>query len=457
MKLNSTQRNALLVATLSSFLTPFMGSSVIVSLPSIGHDLSMDVISLGWVSTAYLLAAASFLVPFGKISDIYGRKKVFIWGIVIDNLASLGGALSTSGTTLIVARVLQGIGGAMIFSMGITIITSVFPPEQRGRALGINIAGVYIGLSSGPFIGGFLTGRFGWRGVFVSNILIGMAILLMTLLKLKGEWTGAKGERFDYRGSLFYVASLACLMYGFSLIPAFPAFFLIAAGIAGLVWFVRWETKVKNPVLEMELFRHNRMFLFSNLAALISYSATFAVTFIMSLYLQSVRGFSPEMAGVIMVSQPAMQAVFSPLSGRLSDRIPARIVASFGMVLTVMGLFFFVFIAPRTNLVYVILNLMILGLGFAFFSSPNTNAIMGSVDKRYFGVASGTLATMRLTGQMFSMGIVMMSLALFHVAGKMITPDYYATFLKSARTAFVVFAVLCSAGVLASLARGRVR
>jgi MFS family permease len=303
MEDKSLQRNVLVVATLSSFLTPFMASSVVVSLPSIAHDLSMKVITLSWVSTAYLLAAAAFCVPFGRASDIYGRKKIFTVGIVLDNLASILGACAQSSGMLILARVLQGIGGAMIFTLGMTIVTSVFPPEKRGKALGIIIGAVYIGLSAGPPIGGFLTSYFGWRSIFLSNIVIGIVILTTTVWKLKPEWAGAREERFDYMGSLIYVVSLTLLMYGLSEIPALFAFFLVVLGALGIVLFALWEGRAEYPVLETRLFGQNRPFLFSNLAALINYSATFGVSFLMSLYLHYIKGFSAQAAGYILMSQ----------------------------------------------------------------------------------------------------------------------------------------------------------
>lgn len=453
----SLQRNVLIVATLSSFLTPFMASSVIVSLPSMAHDLSMRVITLSWVSSAYLLAAAAFCVPFGRASDIYGRKRVFTYGIILDNLASILGACAPSSAVLIVARVLQGIGGAMIFTLGMTIVTSVFPVEKRGRALGIIIGAVYIGLSVGPLIGGFLTNQFGWRSIFLSNVVIGLVILITTLWKLKPEWADARGERFDYAGSLIYVVSLAILMYGLSEIPASFAFLLVCLGGVGIALFAFWEGRVKYPVLETRLLGQNRSFLFSNLAALINYSATFGVSFLMSLYLHYIKGFSAQTAGFILVSQPAVQAIFSPVAGRMSDRLEPRVVASIGMALTVVGLFIFAFLTDGTHLSPIILNLMLLGFGFALFSSPNTNAIMSSVEKKYFGVAGGMLATMRVAGQMFSMGIIMLVFSLFHISGVIITSAYHSQFLQSAKMAFAVSAALCAAGVIASLWRGKSR
>ena len=210
-------------------------------------------------------------------------------------------------------------------------------------------------------------------------------------------------------------------------------------------------------MLEMRLFQRSRTFLFSNLAALINYSATFAVTFLMSLYLQYIKGFSPQTTGLILVSQPVMMALFSPLAGRLSDRSDPRIVASAGMAVMVIGLFLFAFLSEGTRLLYIILNLMFIGLGFALFSSPNANAIMSSVDKKHFGVAGGMMGTMRLTGQMFSMGAVMVILAVFHLAGVMIASAYHASLLQTTRTAFTVFALISLTGVFASLSRGRSR
>lgn len=432
-----------------------MGSSVIVSLPSMGRDLSMNVLTLSWVSTAYLLAAAAFSMPFGRVSDIYGRKKIFLWGILLDMVSSAVGACSISSGMLIAARFVQGVGGAMIFTMGVTIISSVFPPEKRGRALGITIAAVYSGLSAGPFIGGLLTHQLGWRSVFVLNILIGVAIIMVTLLKLKTEWAGARGEKFDLSGSIIYILSLGLMMYGFSLIPSFIAFLLVGLGVAGMVTFLVWERKAKSPVFELQLFLGNRTFLFSNLAALINYSATFAISFLLSLFLQYVKGFSAQTAGVVLVSQPVIMTLFSPLAGKLSDRLDPRVVASAGMSITVIGLIMFVCLQQETSLAYIVAVLILHGFGFALFSSPNVNAVMGAVEKKYLGVASGTLATMRVTGQMLSMAIVMIMFAVFQIGSVMITPAYYQTFLHTVRTAFAFFALFCFAGVLASLARGR--
>ena len=444
----------LLITSMSSFLTPFTSSSVNIALPSIGKRFSLDAVTLNWVATAYLLAAAVFLVPFGRFADIYGRKLIFRIGIIIDAIASILCTTAGSGVWLIVFRALQGLGGAMIFATGVAILTSVFPSKERGRALGINVAATYTGLSVGPLAGGLFTQHLRWQGIFFFNTLLGLIITIIAFWKLKGEWADARGENFDLTGAAIYSVSLVAIMYAFSVFPALWGLWLIIAGIIAILIFVRWERKQKHPVLQIELFRNNIVFAFSNLAALINYSATFAVSFLLSLYLQYVKGFTPEKAGLILIAQPIMMAIFSPIAGILSDRIEPLIVASIGMALTTAGLVMLIFVGNTADISFIVASLIVLGLGFGFFSSPNTNAVMGSVERKFYGVASGMLGTMRLTGQTFSLGI---SLLLFSVfIGKVeITPEYYPLFLKSMRLAFIIMAILCFLGIFASIARGR--
>jgi len=450
------KRPALLVATLASFLTPFMGSAINIALPSIGEEFAMGAVLLSWVATSFLLAAAMFLVPIGRIADIHGRKRVFTYGIIIFIVSSILCAVSMSATMLICFRVLQGIGSAMIFGTGVAILTSVFPVGERGRALGINVAAVYIGLSLGPFIGGFLTQYFGWRSIFVATVPLGLIVISVLLWKLKGEWAEARGEKFDLAGAIFYGFALVAIMYGFSMLPELYGAGLILLGAIGILAFVWWEMRVVSPILDIRLFRHNMVFAFSNLAALINYSATFAVGFLLSLYLQYIKDLSPLNAGLVLISQPVMMAIFSPLAGRLSDRVEPRIVASIGMALTATALFLFTSIGEETTLPFIVASLVVLGFGLALFSSPNTNAVMSSVEKRSYGVASGTLGTMRLIGQMLSMGIAMLIIAVY-IGSVQITPEYYLLFVKSVKVAFIIFAILCFGGIFASLARGRLR
>lgn len=447
------KRIALIVATIASFVTPFTASAVTIALPTIGKEFSMTAVALGWVATAYILAAAVFLLPFGKAADIYGRKRLFLAGMTIYTIASVCCVFVPSAPVLIALRVLQGIGASMTFSTGVAIVTSIVPAAERGRALGLTTAAVYVGLSIGPVAGGILTQHFGWRSVFLVTVPLGLAVIALVVWKLEGEWAEARGERFDLPGALISVPSLAFIMYGFARLPSPAGAGLLLAGALGVFAFVRRELRAEHPLLHMELFSGNRVFAFSNLAALINYSASFAVTFLMSLYLQYIKAFTPQSAGLILIAQPAVMAGFSPFAGRLSDRIESRIVASAGMALTAAALFSLIFLGAGTSTPVLILNLMLLGLGFALFSSPNTNAVMGSVEPRCYGVASATLSTMRMTGQMLSMGIAMLVFAV-RVGDVRITPERHEAFLTSIRIDFIIFAVLSVAGVFASLARG---
>ena len=447
---------ALLITTLASFLTPFGISSVNIALPSIGKTFSMDAILLSWVTTVYLLTSAMFVVPFGKIADIYGRKRMFTYGIMTFTLASAGCAISNSAAMLICFRVLQGIGASAVYPIGAAILTSTFRARELGRVLGINGAAVYLGFSSGPFFGGLLTHHLGWRSIFLVNVLVGLILIFLTLRKLKGEWREAEEEKFDLTGSVLYSIILFLIMYGFSQLSTVPGVWLVLAGFLGIILFVRWETKMGTPVLEMKLFRNNRAFAFSNLATLIHSSASFAITFLLSLYLQYVKKLTPENAGLILIAQPIVQALCSPFSGKLSDRIEPRIVASIGLVLTGSGICLLTALNEKTTLVFILGNLVLLGFGYGLFSAPNANAVMSSVESRFYGVASGTLSTMRITGMAFSMGIALLIFSIY--LGKVqITPETYPVFLRCTKLALTFFAVLCFGGVFASLARGNIR
>jgi EmrB/QacA subfamily drug resistance transporter len=445
----------LFVASMAVFLTPFMATSINIALPSIGREFSTDAVTLSWITTAYLLAAAMFLVPFGRLADIRGRRKVFLSGIAGYTVVSLLCGVAPSEHALIALRALQGFTDAMMFGTSLAIVTSVYPPQERGRALGITVASVYAGGALGPFIGGFLTQALGWRSIFYLTAVLGLLAVTMTLWKMRGEWAEARGQRFDIIGSLLYGLALLGIMYGFRLLPAFIGIWVIVGGALFLAAFVLRERRIDYPVLDVSLFSSNIVFALSNLSALINYAATYAVSFLLSLFLQYVKGMDPRTAGLIMLSQPVIMAIFSPLAGRLSDRVEPRIVASAGMAMSTAGLLLTAFLGPSSPVGYIVAILMLCGLGFALFSSPNTSAIMGSVERRHYAVASATTGVMRLIGQMLSMGIAALIIALF-VGQVAITPEYYPAFLKAFRVGFLVFGGLCAAGILASLARGNV-
>ena len=453
---NVDRRVVLLVAATASFLTPFMATSVNIALPSIGREFSADAVSLSWITTAYLLAAAMLLVPFGRIADIRGRRKVFLAGMVGYTGVSFLCTLASSESMLIALRALQGATDAMMFGTSTAIVTSVYPPEHRGRALGVIVASVYSGSALGPFVGGFFTQALGWRSIFWLTTLLGALVVALCLWKMRGEWVEARGQKMDVIGSVLYGLGLLGVMYGFRLLPSLSGAWFLIGGAVVLGGFVIREYRTDSPVLDMSLFRHNVVFALSNLSALINYAATYALSFLLSLYLQYIKGLSPRTAGIVMLAQPVMMAVFSPLAGRLSDRVEPRIVASAGMAMSAAGLLLTAFLDDRSPLSAIIAILVLCGLGFALFSSPNTSAIMGSVERRQYGVASATTGIMRLIGQMLSMGIAALIIALY-VGEVQITVLQQAAFLRAFRTGFFLFAALCCAGILASLARGNVR
>jgi len=452
---NTTPRRLILFAIiLTSFINPFLGAAINIALPAISEEFSLGAVGMSWVSMAFLLSSAVFLVPLGKLADIKGRKQIFFIGNMIIAASSILCALSPSGTLLISLRAIQGIGSAMVFGTGIAIITSVYPPKERGKAIGITVTSVYIGLSLAPFLGGILTQYLGWRSIFYATIPFELVVIWITWRYIKEEWADARGEKFDLSGSIIYLLSMSAFMFGFSRLPETSAIILVVAGLFGLLGFGFLEMRVKFPIFNLKLFASNRLFAFSNLAALINYATTFAITFLLSLYLQYILGLSPRDAGLILVTQPVLMAIVASISGKLSDRHDPRILASAGMGVIVGGLIMLSFLTEHSSIRYLLVILAIVGFGFGMFSSPNTNAIMGSVDRKYLGVASATVGTMRLTGQMMSMGIATLILQVF-IGNNPISAQYTAEFMTSMRTTFVVFVVLCIVGLFSSLARGR--
>ncbi len=452
LKNNAVRRAVLISIMVSALLPTFLSSSVNVALPSMGKELGMNAAALSWVSTAYLLAAAAFLVPFGRVADIYGRKRIFLWGVVLFVLTSILCAFSRSQWQLITLRVLQGVGGCMLSSTGIAIVSSAYPDGERGKALGMIGITSYVGMSAGPPLGGILTEHFGWRSIFWVSSLLGILIIFTVLEYMKAEWTEAKGERFDTCGTLIYCTSLIVLLYGFTFLRSTYGLYLLVVGIAGIIVFGLWASKVENPVVDISLYKGNKVFIFSTFAALINYGITFVISYLLSLYLQYVTGLGPQFTGIVLITQPALQAIFSPLAGRLSDRMEPRLVSFVGMILNGVGLCFLIFLGKNTPLIFIIMGLILEGLGCAFFISPNQNAVMNSVEKRFYGVASGILATMRFIGQMICMTIATFSLTAY-LGNVQITPQVFPTFLRSIRTTFIVMIVLCILGICASLVR----
>lgn len=436
----------------TSFIGPFMGSAINLAIPAMGETFAVSANVLSWVVTAYLLGSVMVMLPIGRLADIMGRKKIYTIGVVFFILFTLLSGFAGSVEFLIICRWIQGMATAMIFSTGMAMIISVHKPEERGRVIGYSAAATYIGLSLGPMLGGIMTHFMGWRSIFfITAIVLGMSLWL--ILRVEKEWYGAQGETFDILGTVYYGIASPGILYGCSTIATnhYAKFILIGCLLLGGL-FVKRQMKYDSPIFDVKMFRGNTVFAMSNLAAMINYSATFAIGFILSLYLQLIRGFDAPMAGIILLIQPIVMAIFSPKAGALSDKMEPRIVASIGMGLNTIGLIFLAFLQQDTSLVWIGLDLMLIGLGFALFSSPNNNAIMGAVTPKYYGVAASALSAMRLSGQAVSMAIVTFMLSIY--AMDTLSPDYLIHMLDSFQQIFIIFAFLCLLGVAASMARG---
>lgn len=434
----------------SNFLNPIMGEAVNVALPDIGEEFIMSAVGLSWVSMIFLLASSVFLVPFGKISDSWGRMKMYLYSNILFALSSLLCAFSFSAEMLIIARLFQGIGAAGIFATSMAIVISASEPHERGKMIGLNVMAVYVGLSIAPVLGGILTSTWGWRSLFFITAGAVVLIIIAILTKVKVEWAVPNKAKFDFKGSLIYMLSLSGLTYGFSHLPQTAAIALTLLGIAGIVLFVKYELKDPNPIFEMNLFFENKLFAFSNLSAFINYAATFAISFVFSLYLQYVKGLSPQEAGLVLIAQPIVMAIVSSFSGKLSDTKDPRILASIGMAVSAVGLFMLSFISKETNYAYIICSLLVLGFGFGMFSSPNTKSIMCSVENRLLGLASATVSTMRTTGMMFSMAVASLSVHVF-LGDNKIDASNLDSFMLSMKIILITFTFLCVIGIFTSL------
>jgi EmrB/QacA subfamily drug resistance transporter len=442
----------LTVICLTAALVPFTSNSINLALKDIATDLSMDAVSLSWVVTILMVPSAVLQIPFGKAGDMFGRKKLLLTGVVLFSLASLGCMFVKTGALLLVMRFMQGVASAMLFGVSTAIITNVFSREERGKAIGIQTATVYLALSAGPVLGGMLTHYFGWKSIFLVTACIGVLSFIGILLFMKDEWKEEKPEKFDWRGMSVYTVAVAGILWGFSSLPEIRGIVATGVGILALWVFVCYEKRQAFPMFDMNMFLSNRVFRMSLFAALINYAATFAVTFLLSLYLQYVKGFDPQKAGWILLAQPVAMMLLSPVAGRWSDKIDAGKIATLGMAIIAICLAALLFLTSDTPVYLVVIISLVLGSGFALFSSPNMNVIMSSVEKRFIGTASATAGTMRLVGQAVSMGITMMMISMF-VGKTQITSDVYPQLMNGLRYTFIVFMILCCLGVYFSMVR----
>ncbi|HYC19612.1 MAG TPA: MFS transporter [Candidatus Bathyarchaeia archaeon] len=445
----------LLIVAAGFFLVAYDAEALVLAIPNIGREFHASTSTLANILLAYVLVSAVTLIPFGRLADLFGRKRLFVTGAVIMALSSVFLFVTPSLTSLVILRVFQGIGASLLLGTGVALLSSVFPRGDSGTSIGVSTAAYALGAIAGPLIGGVLTHIVGWRSIFVINIPICIAIAVLGLWGMTDDWADARGERFDVVGCVLFGVTLLATVLGIgSFATRAEALSLWIVGAGGLIAFLAWEARHPEPLLDMSLFERNRAFICALLAVLFYQSAAYGVDFLVSVHLQTVAGLNAFEAGVILGTIPAITVIFSPLAGKFSDRIEPRLLASAGLGAVTVGLLFFSTLSLSTAVAYAALYLLILSVGAALFVAPNTNAAMFTIDRRLYGVGSSTLVTMRLIGQTLSVTLIG-AVSVIYVAEVELKPENFTQLLSSSDTAFLLFAALCSIGVACSLARGK--
>ncbi len=407
---NNFRIRTLIITSLGSFLTPFTSSLISFAVPKIAGTFHSNFIDIVWVPMAYLIALPTFMILLGRLSDMYGRIRFYRIGFLIFSFGALLAATANDIYFLILSSFVMGFGGALIGTNATAIISIVYPREKRGWALGINAMSVYLGLTMAPVLGGILNQFFSWQAIFLINIPIAVVALILTFIYMKSSKIDVvkRKEKIDLIGSLLFTIGILSTVLYLSLGQIYDfldTIYLLIIGIAVIVSFVFYERRIENPMLDISLFTTNRTFSAANFTAFLNYVSTFSITFIFSIFLQIILGYQPFAAGMILMIEPVLMVIFSPISGRMSDRYGSRGIASIGMLVIAIAFFILAFVNVKSGILSMIIPLGILGVGFGLFSAPNTNSVMGSVESNRAGVASGTLGTMRFTGQLLSLAL----------------------------------------------------
>ena len=439
----------LIICTVLSFFTVFAVNGVNIVIPSIASEFHMSNIVQNWVSIIFLMVLALLSVPAGQISGKYGLKKITILSIALFIIISIVNVLVTSQIQFLISRLILGVSLAFINVTSMAMIVSVFPDSERGKALGINITGVYVGLSVSPVLGGVLDYNLGWRSVVLFGVPFMIVVLALLLTKIDDEWITFEGIQLDIKGSVTYAIGIVLFMYGFTVLNTTSGIVLTVLGAIILVLFGLIELKQKNPVFDIRFFK-NHKFLFANFASLCAYLATYAVTTILNYHLQYIKGLDSQTAGIILLVAPIFQVILAPIAGRLADRYIPQILAAIGMGLGTISLFLFSFLGNGTSIEYLAGAMIIYGIGFGLFSPPNTSVIMGSVPPKDTSIASASVATMRSVGQAMSMGLLTLVFA-FIMGNVPIIEQYYPLLISSCQITCLICMVLCIASVFASL------
>ena len=444
------------IVILTSFCSAFLGSAINIVVPSISADLEISAGSIGWIITVYALTTCGLSVPFGKLADKTGRNRIFLLGLATMSLSCLACFFADSFTVILVLRILQAVGASMVFATNTAIIVGCHPPEQRGKAIGRMLSGTYVGLASGPVLSGILNQWFGWHSIFLMVAIAIFISLIPAVIQLPIKETmpvRREGAGPDIAGNVLFIVMIVCTMFGFASIGTgwWP---LVSIGI-GLVlgfFFVRTELRAADPVIDVRIFRSTPAYTLSTLAALLNYSATFGIGYFMSLFLQVDQGYSSQTAGLILICQPLMMALFTSKMGTLSDRIAPYKLATAGMGVCALCLVFFAFTVQAFPTWTIACGLLTTGFGVAMFSSPNMNAIMSCVDRAHYGVASSILATMRTLGQ--TTGIAITTIVVNARLGHMTLQEAPTDQFESAmHISFWIFFTICVVGMFMSMKR----
>ncbi len=403
-------RTAVVVALGVAAYMAALGNSIVNAiLPVIADSFGTDLSAVQWVVTTFLLVQSGLLLTFGRLGDLYGHKRVYLAGLVVLVAGSALCGAMPSTATLVAARVLQGIGASMLIANSPAILIQVFPPEQRGKALGIQATAVYLGLATGAPLGGWLTDLFGWRSVFYVNVPIGMLALLLGLRALKGTTRSERQESFDLAGAAVYVLGLVALLLALNrghdwgwTSPLVLGSLVLGVLLLGL--FAAIERRIRSPMLDLGLFAR-RSFTAPVVSALLNYGSSIATTFLLPFALIQGRGLSPGQAGLVLTCQPLVMALTASLSGALSDRVGSRVPATLGMVVLAVGLLLLSRLGVEAPVWLIAAALALVGLGVGLFTSPNNSALMGAVPAQRRGVTSGVLSTARTLGMLLGIGL----------------------------------------------------
>ena len=438
-----------LISFITSFFAVFLSNGIIIGVPAIAQEFAMNNVIQNWVPTIFFLVVAVFTVPAGQISGKFGVKKSLLAGVIVYLIASIGACLSISTETFLIFRILQGAGVAFLNVSAMAMVVQAVKPQNRGKALGFTVTGVYLATSLSPVICGFLVHNLGWRSMFYFVVPFLVLCIILMIFKIPQEWKTYEKDKIDKVGSVIYGIGILAFIYGFTTLNTQTGLIITILGIVLLIIFGAYELRQKSPVFNMNLFR-NAKFTSSNIAALCSYIAVMVVTTILNYHFQYVRGWDAQMSGLILIITPILMAIMAPNAGKLSDKVHPQKLAALGMGIATVALLILTFLNGSTPLYLVVLAMILQGIGMGLFSSPNMNAIMSSVPPKDAPTASASQATMRTIGQTMSLGLL--TLVFAWVMGNLeLAPQYASMIVQSSQIICGICTVACVLAIFASL------